>query len=39
MGLFGAPVTWSLFRFTAILLPDGRMMSYGTNAQGKQAHS
>ncbi len=35
-GLFGAPVTWPLIAIHAVLLPDGRVMSYGTNASGAQ---
>jgi Domain of unknown function (DUF1929)/Abnormal spindle-like microcephaly-assoc'd, ASPM-SPD-2-Hydin/Galactose oxidase, central domain/Kelch motif len=35
-GLFGAPITWPVIPIHSILLPDGRVMSYGTNAQGQQ---
>src|SRR5579863_2591904 len=35
-GLFGAPITWPVIPIHSILLPDGRIMSYGTNAQGQQ---
>jgi galactose oxidase-like protein/glyoxal oxidase-like protein len=35
-GVFGAPVTWPLIPIHVILLPDGRVMSYGTSATGKQ---
>jgi len=35
-GVFGAPVTWPLIPIHAILLQDGRVMSYGTNASGNQ---
>ena len=35
-GLFGAPVTWPLIGLHAVLLPDGRVMSYGTDEQGQQ---
>src|SRR5262249_50418203 len=36
MGVFGAPVSWPLIPIHAILLQDGRVMSYGTNASGSQ---
>jgi Domain of unknown function (DUF1929)/Abnormal spindle-like microcephaly-assoc'd, ASPM-SPD-2-Hydin len=35
-GLFGAPITWPVIPIHALLLPDGRVMSYGTNAAGQQ---
>ncbi len=35
-GVFGAPVTWPLIPIHVVLLPDGRVMSYGTTAAGKQ---
>ena len=35
-GVFGAPVTWPIIGLHAVLLPDGRVMSYGTDEQGKQ---
>lgn len=35
-GVFGAPVTWPLIPIHAVLLPDGQLMSYGTNATGQQ---
>jgi hypothetical protein len=34
-GVFGAPVTWPLIGLHVVLLPDGRVMSYGSTAQGK----
>src|SRR5512132_792021 len=34
-GVFGAPVTWPLIGLHIVLLPDGRVMSYGSTAQGK----
>jgi hypothetical protein len=35
-GVFGAPITWPIVAIHVILLPDGRVMSYGTDATGKQ---
>src|SRR5579871_957793 len=35
-GVFGAPITWPLIPIHVILLPDGRVMSYGTTPAGKQ---
>jgi hypothetical protein len=35
-GVFGAPVTWPLIALHAVLLPDGRVMSYGTDERGQQ---
>ena len=35
-GVFGAPATWPLIAIHVILLPDGRVMSYGTSATGTQ---
>jgi len=35
-GVFGAPITWPIIPIHAILLQDGRVMSYGTNASGSQ---
>ena len=35
-GVFGAPVTWPIIGLHAVLLPDGRVMSYGTDEKGKQ---
>ncbi len=35
-GVFGAPVTWPLIPIHVILLQDGRVMSYGTDASGNQ---
>jgi Domain of unknown function (DUF1929)/Abnormal spindle-like microcephaly-assoc'd, ASPM-SPD-2-Hydin len=35
-GVFGAAVTWPLIAIHVVLLPDGRVMSYGTGATGKQ---
>ena len=29
-GVFGAPVTWPIIALHAVLLPDGRVMNYGT---------
>jgi hypothetical protein len=34
-GVFGPPVTWPLIAIHAVLLPDGRVMSYGSNQQGQ----
>ena len=34
--MFGAPVTWPLIPIHAVLLPNGQVMSYGTNAAGQQ---
>jgi hypothetical protein len=36
MGVFGAPVTWPIIGLHAVLLPDGRVMSYGTDERGNQ---
>ena len=35
-GVFGAVVTWPIISIYAVLLPDGRVMSYGTNQNGAQ---
>ena len=35
-GVFGAPITWPVIPIHIILLPDGQVMSYGTNATGQQ---
>jgi galactose oxidase-like protein/glyoxal oxidase-like protein len=35
-GVFGPPVTWPLIGLHVVLLPDGRVMSYGTSEQGQQ---
>jgi hypothetical protein len=35
-GVFGPPVTWPLIGLHAVLLPDGRVMSYGTAEGGSQ---
>jgi hypothetical protein len=35
-GVFGAPVTWPIIGLHSVLLPDGRVMSYGTNDKGQQ---
>ena len=35
-GVFGAPVTWPLIGLHVVLLPDGRVMSYGTDERGQQ---
>jgi hypothetical protein len=35
-GVFGPAVTWPIIPIHAVLLPDGRVMNYGTNALGQQ---
>jgi len=35
-GVFGAPITWPIIPIHQILLPDGRVMSYGTDESGNQ---
>ena len=35
-GVFGTPVTWPIIALHAVLLPDGRVMNYGTGEQGEQ---
>ena len=35
-GVFGAAVTWPIMPIHAVLLPDGRVMNYGTDAGGRQ---
>ena len=35
-GVFGPVVTWPIIPIHAVLLPDGRVMNYGTNASGAQ---
>jgi hypothetical protein len=35
-GVFGPKVPWPLIGLHAVLLPDGRVMTFGTNEQGKQ---
>ena len=35
-GVFGPVVTWPIIPIHAVLLPDGRVMNYGTNASGQQ---
>jgi hypothetical protein len=35
-GVFGAAVTWPLIPIHVVLLPDSRVMSYGTDATGAQ---
>ena len=35
-GVFGPAVTWPLIAIHAVLLPDGKVMSYGTDALGNQ---
>jgi hypothetical protein len=35
-GKFGPPVTWPIIAIHAVLMPDGRILSYGTNQAGKQ---
>ncbi len=36
MGMFGAPVQWPIVAIHMVLLPDGRVMNYGTNQYGQQ---
>jgi hypothetical protein len=36
MGAFGPVVPWPLIAIHAVLLPDGRVMNYGTNERGQQ---
>ena len=35
-GAFGAPVPWPIIAIYVVLLPDGRVMNYGTGEQGQQ---
>ncbi len=35
-GVFGPAVTWPIIPIHVVLLPDGRVMNYGTNALGQQ---
>jgi hypothetical protein len=35
-GVFGSPVTWPIVPIHMILLPDSRVMTYGTNESGAQ---
>jgi len=35
-GVFGPVVTWPIIPIHAVLLPDGRVMNYGTDASGAQ---
>jgi hypothetical protein len=35
-GVFGPPVAWPLIAIHAVLLPDGRVMNYGTDERGQQ---
>jgi len=35
-GVFGPPITWPLIGIHLALLPDGRVISYGTNERGLQ---
>jgi hypothetical protein len=35
-GVFGAPIAWPIIPIHVVLLPDGRVMSYGTNQMGQQ---
>jgi hypothetical protein len=36
IGFFGAPVSWPINGLHQILLPDGRVMNYGTDDKGRQ---
>lgn len=36
MGVFGEPIPWTIIGLHAMLLPDGRVLSYGTNERGQQ---
>jgi len=35
-GMFGAPVTWPIIPIHVLLLPDGRVLNYGTDTTGAQ---
>jgi Galactose oxidase-like, Early set domain/Glyoxal oxidase N-terminus len=35
-GVFGEPVTWPIIAIHVVLLPDGRVMNFGTDEQGQQ---
>jgi hypothetical protein len=35
-GVFGPPITWPIIGLHAVLLPDGRVMTYGTDELGQQ---
>jgi hypothetical protein len=35
VGVFGAPVSWPIIQIHDVLLPDGRVISYGTNEAGQ----
>jgi hypothetical protein len=35
-GVFGEPVTWPIIALHVVLLPDGRVMNFGTDEQGRQ---
>jgi Galactose oxidase-like, Early set domain len=35
-GVFGEPVTWPIIAIHVVLLPDGRVMNFGTDEQGRQ---
>jgi hypothetical protein len=35
-GVFGPPVTWPIIAIHAVLLPDGRVMNFGTDEKGRQ---
>jgi len=35
-GVFGPPITWPIIGVHAVLLPDGRVLTYGTDEQGQQ---
>ena len=35
-GVFGEPVTWPIIALHVVLLPDGRVLNYGTDEQGQQ---
>lgn len=35
-GVFGAPITWPIIPIHTVLLPDGRIMDYGSDESGNQ---
>ena len=35
-GVFGLPVAWPIIAIHTVLLPDGRVMNYGTDERGRQ---